>query len=287
MSGILVTGSNGLIGKALLQQLKGKRKVYAVQRQPPEHPDKDIHYIQLDLTSAFDNSSLPGDVDTIIHLAQSENFRDFPNKADDIFSVNTISTLKLLDYGRERNIRKFIYASSGGIYGNSNKGFDEQEPIIPNKDLGFYLGTKLCSEIIVENYSNVFDTVILRFFFVYGKEQRKSMLIPRLVESIRSGNSITLQGEKGIIINPVHVKDAAAAVERSIELSGSHKINIGGSEQLSLREICECIGDKLKVKTNYTIQEQTPKHLIGDISKMSALLGKPEIKFNEGINDLL
>jgi nucleoside-diphosphate-sugar epimerase len=58
------------------------------------------------------------------------------------------------------------------------------------------------SEIIAENYAPYMNIVILRFFFVYGPRQNTTMLIPRLIRSIKEGNPIILQGSNGIRINP-------------------------------------------------------------------------------------
>src|SRR4030042_288576 len=117
-------------------------------------------------------AGLPKSIDAVIHLAQSEHFREFPMHAESIFKVNTASTLRLLEYARQAQVKIFVLASSGGIYGHGDEGFREDQPIEAKDDLGFYLGTKLCAEIIAENYSSFMNIVILRFFFIYGPRQR-------------------------------------------------------------------------------------------------------------------
>lgn len=285
MKKILITGSNGLIGSELMNVLSQNTEyeITGVGR----HSSDQHKTLNVDFSKNWSIDQLPEKCDVIIHLAQSEKFRDFPESSQEVFDVNTTSTLKLLEYARKCGAQKFIYASSGGIYGNKEKGFDEDQAVIPNKDLGFYLGTKLCSEIAVESFSNIFDTIILRFFFAYGKKQNKSMLIPRLVDNIKNGNAITLQGQNGITINPIHVSDAATAVAKSIELKGNHKINVAGSEELSLKQICEAIGEKVNKKVSYNFQQTEPKNLIGDIKKMESILVKPKINFKKGLDDMI
>lgn len=287
-SKILITGASGLIGTEVLKKISPDCEIFVATRNISQiRTDANITYFPCDLakTDCFDQ--IPDNIECILHLAQSEKFRDFPNSALEVFNINTYSTLKLLDYAVKAGTKKFVYASSGGIYGNSNVGFNENDPIINKKDLGFYLGSKLCSEVIAENYGSFFDVIILRFFFVYGQKQKKTMLIPRLVNNVRNDQEIILQGNDGIKINPIHVSDASDAVIASVNLKGSHKINIAGPDVLSLREISEIIGKKLNKKPILKTQEAEPKHLFADITKMRSLLCDPQIKFITGIEDLL
>jgi nucleoside-diphosphate-sugar epimerase len=281
---VLITGFNGLIGHSLVEKLSHQPdyRVIGVGRSV-----SGIETINLDFSVEWSVTKLPEKADIIIHLAQSEKFREFPESAQEVFNVNTVSTLKLLDYARKAGVSKFIYASSGGIYGNSNVGFNEEDLVVNKKDLGFYLGSKLCSEIIAENYTSFFDVVILRFFFVYGKEQKPTMLIPRLINNILHGKEIVIQGTDGIKINPVHVSDASMAVIKALNLNGSHKINIGGPDVLTFREICNIIAEKVNKEPVLVSQENEPKHLFGDIKKMEQLLFSPGISFRDGINELV
>ncbi|MBN8704016.1 MAG: NAD(P)-dependent oxidoreductase [Bacteroidetes bacterium] len=288
---ILVTGANGLIGFELIQNLISKGfNVYALSHSAPNTslPASGLlHYIHADLSKDWDVGILPAQIDIIYHLAQSEHFRDFPEKAIEVFNVNTASTLKLLNYAVKASCKKFVYASSGGIYGNSDKGFTEDTPINFSNDLGFYFSTKVNSEILASNYNKFFDVIITRFFFVYGKRQNKSMLIPRLVTNISTGTTITLNGNDGIKINPIHVSDAANALSAVVNTSGSHVFNIGGSEILSFREICTTIGALVNNEPVFKILDAEVKHLIGDISKMSQQLYLPKVSFKQGVSELI
>jgi nucleoside-diphosphate-sugar epimerase len=192
--------------------------------------------------------------------------------------------MRLLDWARQIGVRTFVFASSGGVYGAGGKEFSEEQEAMPRGDLGFYLSTKLCSEVIAENYTQYMDVIILRFFFVYGPGQRRSMLIPRLVDSVREEKPIVLQGKDGIRINPTYVSDAVDAICAALELAGSQKINVGGPQVLSLREIGNIIGEALRKKPNFEVKHDAePSHLIGDTTKMSRLLTEPKVSFKEGI----
>jgi len=279
---ILITGASGSIGKTLVPLLSG-HVVYALGKTPIEGCEN----ISCDLSEMLDFRDMPMGIDVIIHLAQSSKFRDFPESAMDVYNVNTRSTMILADYARENNVSKFIYASSGGIYGNRDTGFEEDDEI-PVMNLGFYLGTKLGSEVILDSYIKFFDIDILRFFFVYGPDQDQHMLIPRLINNIKQGKPILLQGEAGIRINPIYVTDASRSIVECIGLKGSHKINIGGSQSLNLKELTETIGKQLGKQPVYEYDANTrPANVIGKIEKMSSLLSAPSVSIDEGIDLLL
>jgi nucleoside-diphosphate-sugar epimerase len=285
MNNILITGCNGLIGNNLVEKLKQNNliRLFGVGRSSLIIKNT----FQIDLSKDWSDSILPDKIDIIIHLAQSEKFREFPESAQEVFNVNTNSTLKLLDYARKAGIKKFIYASSGGVYGNSPDEFNEEEPIFMCNDLGFYLSTKFCSELLVQSYSSFFDIDILRFFFVFGEGQREDMLIPRLINSVRNNIPINLQGNEGLKLNPIYVQDAVDAIISCFKLKGNTRINIAGTEILTLRNICEIIGSYLNKEPKFNIKTEEPKHLIADISKMKELLMTPKTSFSEAVRKLI
>jgi UDP-glucose 4-epimerase len=251
----------------------------------PGNRSSAAHWIKKDLTESFDDSLLPGRLDAIIHLAQSRFYRDFPEQAQDIFDVNTRSTVQLLECGRRAGIERFIFASSGGVYGVGDKAFVETDSANPTN---FYLNSKWCSEELIAQYDRIFSTVVLRPFFIYGEGQASSMLVPRLINSVRQGNPIALQGQDGMRINPIHVGDAAVAFERALTLEGSQVINVAGPEVVSLREIGNIIGEEVdRIPVFEVHASQRRRDLIGDLARMKSLLGTPQMRFREGIHQTL
>src|SRR5690348_9110014 len=120
---ILITGAGGFLGKRLTQRLAANgHEVIAAMRADP--PTEDGHYfasgkvrmLKLDL-SRLEDEQLPAGVDVVYSIAQSSHFRHFPEKAGDIFSVNVTANMKLLQWAMDRGIKRYIFASSGGVYG--------------------------------------------------------------------------------------------------------------------------------------------------------------------------
>jgi nucleoside-diphosphate-sugar epimerase len=286
-SRILVTGAGGLIGHALVQELSSHSQVVAlVHTAVPDFPDG-VELLEHDLRQE-DMPHLSDAPETIVHLAQSPRYREFPNEASDVFEVNVAATHRLLNWAQRTGVRRFVYASSGGIYGHGDSAFIEDTPLSPVRPLGHYLTTKHCAELLVETFGSIFTVVILRFFFVYGRRQRRSMLMPRLVDSVIQGRPILLQGEEGLRLNPIHVSDAADAVAAATQLRKNQKINVAGPEVFTLREIGDLIGDLVGRSPNFEHQCDTEAyHLVGSIDKMSRLLTPPRVDLARGIKDLL
>jgi len=282
---ILVSGANGLVGRRLAQALSQKYKVSAIVRSNPAAPLENVHYIPLDISKPFDTAALPAQVDTIFHMAQSSKFREFPQQAQDIFGVNIQATNLLLDYAYRTSVKRFVYASSGGIYEHGHQLLTENSPISPHGQLGYYLASKMCGEILAQSYTQLMTVHVVRFFFVYGPEQNRSMLIPRIVENVKQGKPITLQGADGISMNPLHVADAVRGLESLLKLNESLTLNMAGPETYSIRQIAELAGALVGKQPVFTQVDDVAKHFVADIQLMQKMLGSPSIALAEGIKD--
>lgn len=284
---IVITGANGLLGKALCETLLPENfKIFALVKKVPDNTLTGIEYVSCDFNSDLDVLESLGQVDVVVHLAQSHRFRDFPDGAEDIFAVNVRSTHKLLEYARKSLVSHFVYASTGGIYLNGKSAITENSPISPVSELGPYFGSKMCGEILTQNYSSCFFTSIIRPFFIYGAGQNRSMLIPRLYDKVSNSESILLQGQEGIKINPIHAKDAARTVFELICKPQSTTFNMAGSEILSIRQIVEQIANHLGESPIFDFIDGEPKDLIADISLMRSRLFEPMTTFKESLQDL-
>ncbi len=285
MKRCVVIGASGLIGSHLLPGLAREWDVHAVSRQRPRLPGSAaISWHGIDVSLELPSNALPDRSDAVVYLAQSEHFREFPERAMDVFQVNTMGLLRFLDYARRSGARSFVYASSGGVYGSRDSSLNEDAPVHAEGNLGFYLGSKLCSEILALNYAKILNIVVLRFFFVYGPGQRRTMLIPRLIDSVREGRAVTLQGEDGIRFNPTFVSDAVAALLRALVLRGTHVINVAGPEVLSLRRAVDVIGARVGREPRFEVRSgEPPVHLVANTEKMSRLLHAPRVSFERGV----
>ena len=85
---ILITGAGGLIGSHLIPLLEKDNELFTVSGKY-----SGSNNINIDFSGDWSTDLLPAGIEAIIHLAQSEDFRDFPTKAKTVFYTNTLSTL--------------------------------------------------------------------------------------------------------------------------------------------------------------------------------------------------
>lgn len=279
---VLITGGTGFIGSKLVEHISKDNLVYCIARSESKISQSDnVNWIIQDLSKELDYSILPKELDAIIHLAQSKHYKNFPEKALDIFLVNDYSTVQLLDYGRKIGIKSFVFASSGGVYARKDGSFLEDDPLNPTT---FYLNSKLISEHLVNSYSNFFSTAILRYFFVYGEGQ-KNMLTPNLINSVKEGRPIIIYNEEGIKLTPTYIDDAVRATASAISIQENEIINVAGSDVVSILKLSEIIGEVLGKKPVYEYKnDPNAMDFVANIDKMKSVLGVvPEVSIKEGI----
>jgi UDP-glucose 4-epimerase len=287
MTHALVTGASGLLGSFVCKRLAQMGvKVTALINSQSCTKYSNILCLPVDLASEDFARKCPTDVDVVIHLAQSSQFRDFPGSALDVFNVNVASTARLLDFAKQVGSQQFIYASSGGVYGFGSQAFAENHPILSLSRLGYYLGSKACGEILVQSYASIFQVTVVRPFFIYGPGQNRGMLVPRLFDSVASAKPISLQGSDGIRINPVHAMDAASAVVAALNTQASATVNIAGPQVISIREIAEMMGQYLDKKPVFNQIAGEPRDLIADISVMRKNLFEPRLHLLESLAEI-
>ena len=287
MADVLLTGSTGLLGTRLLPALARDHQVTAVARRPPPDTSPSVRWLAQDLAEAGLARNLPSRADVVIHLAQASTFREFPEKAMETFRVNVESTAQLLAWAQGAGVSQFILASTGSVY--TDRGgmpHREDEPLLVSSLASHYAASKLAGEVLAMSYQSHFPVVVFRPFAIYGPGQDATMLVPRLVESVRMEQPIRLTGADGLRVNPIYVTDAVEAVMASIAVRNTEILNLAGPEVVSLRQMAECIGTALGTAPTFTTVPGEPVTVVGDIEKMTKLLGPPTVRFEDVVAEL-
>jgi UDP-glucose 4-epimerase len=275
---VLVTGATGLIGSRVLARLGPDNEVFAVTRRDGPALEG-VEWIRQDLSQPLDVPALPGAVDVVAHLAQSERYRDFPDGAMDLFAVNVQSTAALLEYARGAGARAFVLASTGGSYAPSPERIPEDAPLMTP---GPYFRSKRMAELLVENYASEFGGATLRFFFVYGPGGKR--LVAELANKILAGEDIVIEGDPGLAMNPIYVDDAAAAVEAALGLTEQAIINVAGNEVIRIRGLVERLAEAIGREVRISPGGAAPGDLVADTSLMRSVLGiRPSVDLDRGL----
>jgi len=153
---ILVTGSDGFIGKKFVKELE--KNGYEVVNS--------IEGKKIDVTNFEDLKKIQY-VDKVVHLGALVDIEQSKIKLREYFQVNTVGTLNLLEICKIKKIPKFIYISTY-VYGKPQYlPIDENHPINPHLP---YNESKYLAERICKNYSKLasLGVIILRPFGVFG-----------------------------------------------------------------------------------------------------------------------
>jgi nucleoside-diphosphate-sugar epimerase len=200
-----------------------------------------------DLATEIDLNSLPTQIDAVFHLAQSRRYRDFPAAAGEIYAINTAATATLLQYAAAAGATRFILASTGTVYEPYAGRLAEETRVIPTS---FYSATKLAAEALLQGWRSKFRCCALRLFFPYGPGQTER-LIPSLVERIRAGRTVTLDGRDGLVLVPTFVDDLAAVFVAALECEWNGIFNVAAPHPVTLRELALTIGRVIGVEPRF------------------------------------
>ncbi len=265
---ILITGAAGFLGNRLIKQLCGKHELFCISRNSNSNTlDRNgVHWIDMDLSKGIDDTKLPKKLDAIVHLAQSNGYRDFPAKADDVFAINISLVQQLLDFGVKTGISRMILASTGSVYEPYKCTMVEDEALRPS---GHYGASKLAAELISEAYSNYFSVSNLRVFFLYGPGQ-ENMLIARMIDSVKSGKTVTLPKDgKGLLFVPTFVDDCAFAFSKAVEEGWKGAYNVASPHAIDMAGLVRAIGSACGRSPNIEVTEgSTPEPIVPNLDKI-------------------
>lgn len=201
--------------------------------------------VEADLIEADPHKLLDG-IDVVFHLAGQPGVRmswadGFSTYAD----RNIIVTQRLLEAARSAELRRFVYASSSSIYGDSAVvPTDEDQPTRPYSPYGV---TKLAGELLCSAYGANFGvpTTNLRYFTVYGPRQRPDMATHRLIEAAIHGTEFPLFGDGEQIRDFTFVDDIVDANVRAsmADLPPGTVCNTAGGGSTRLIDLVNLVGD--------------------------------------------
>jgi UDP-glucuronate 4-epimerase len=250
----LVTGAAGFVGSHVTQALlkKGERVVgidnlcdyYAPARKRANlaevgnHPS--FRFVEADIRDpealrAVGEAERPG---TIIHLAAMPGIAPSMRQPVLYQEVNGRGTLNVLELARGVGARKFVFASTSSVYGDTQKvPFVEGDPT--DRPLAPYPATKKAGELLCFTYHHLYKIpcAVLRFFNVYGPRGRPDMAPWKFTEAVVRGETFTLYDAGRPRRDWTFVDDVVAGVVAAAEADlGFEVLNLGRGAPVTMRE---------------------------------------------------
>ena len=227
---------------------------------------KSFKLVQADLSSAKLSPILRG-VEFVFHLAGQPGVRaSWGTSFSHYVKDNIVATQRLLEAAKDSPIKKFVYASSSSVYGDSEwMPTDEQTVPMPVSPYG---ATKLAGEALCHLYFRNYSVpvVSLRYFTVYGPRQRPDMAFSIFISKISNGREIELYGDGGQMRDFTFVGDTVSATVLAIKGKAGTTYNVGTGRSTSLNEVISNLeaipGKKAKVKLS--------PNALGDVRNTSA-----------------
>ena len=232
------------------------------------------------------------EVDFVFHLAAQAGVRASWGKSFEIYTRNNVeATQKLLEFYKDLNIKKFVYASSSSVYGDAELPMKEDSLLKPVSPYGV---TKLAGENLCYLYWKNYEvpTVSLRYFTVYGPRQRPDMAIHKFIKVIFEGDEITVFGDGTQTRDFTFVNDAVEAniLAAKGDIVGE-VFNIGGGSRISVNELIKKIEDitEEKARVKYVEKQKGDvRDTWADVSKANKLLHwTPKVIISDGLKNFV
>ncbi len=300
MKTYLVTGGAGFIGSNLVHELltRGHRvrvldNFSTGRRSNLDDVEQHIELIEGDLRSGEICRQAMDQVDVVLHQGALPSVQRSVSDPFTSHDTNATATINLLVAARNAGVKRFVYASSSSVYGDSPT-MPKQEEMTP-RPKSPYAVAKLAGE----HYCRVFwelyglETVCLRYFNVFGPFQdptsHYSAVIPLFIRALAAGKAPTIYGDGlqsrdfTFVRNNVHA-NLLAATQPDV---GGQIFNIACGQRYSLLDLVAALntilGTTLAPHFDHS-RSGDVKHSLADITKAQAKLGySVQVDFMEGL----
>ena len=202
----LVTGGAGFIGSNIVEELLKRGEEVRVldnfstgKRENLKGFGKDVELIEGDIRSYHIVKQAVAGIDVVLHQAALPSVPRSINDPITSNEVNVGGTLNMLDASKEAGVKRFVFASSSSIYGDTPE-LPKHEGMTPNP-LSPYAVSKLAGEKYCRVFAQVYGlhTVALRYFNVFGPRQdpnsQYSAVIPKFIKMISNDERPSIYGD--------------------------------------------------------------------------------------------
>jgi nucleoside-diphosphate-sugar epimerase len=250
---ILITGSEGFIGKSFYYQFKSKYKFFRLDNfsRHGKINYSDKNFINGSVFNKPLLKKIIKKIDIIIHLAAINGTKNFYEKPKDVFETSYRGILNLYDSIKETNFKgKVLIASSGEVYGYPKKiPTNEKSDMVVHDIFNnrySYGGGKICEDLLARYMISflVNSCIIFRPHNIYGPNMGYDHVIPEIFLKCAMKNKILkIQGSGKETRSFCYIEDFNIGLEKLIsqKLDGFHVFNIGNDKEIKIIELVKKI----------------------------------------------
>jgi len=316
----LVTGVAGFIGSSLLESLleldqsvtgldnfSTGRRANLDEVRVRVGPDRFSRFrlVEGDVAAAATCREAVSDVELVLHQAALGSVPRSIEAPLESNAANVTGQLALLEAARQAGIRRFVYASSSSVYGDS-EALPKLEPDL-GRPLSPYAVTKLANELYASVYGELhgMETFGLRYFNVFGLRQDPegayAAVIPKWVAAMIRGERVLIHGTGETSRDFCHVANVVQAnlLAATVASKQAHNqaYNIAAGRRTTLVELFGLLRDRLVARhprlaglepDHGPFRSGDVLHSLADIGKARRLLGyEPTHGIERGLDESL
>ena len=297
----VVTGGAGFIGSNIVRLLVEEgHAVIAFDNlssgyESNLHPFSGVRFIRGDVRDTEAVRDAIDGAEVVFHLAASVgNKRSIEHPIEDS-QVNVIGTLNVLEAAKHWGVRKLVFSSSAGIFGElKTLPIREDHPVEPDSPYG---ASKLCAEKMCLAYAKLYGLQVacLRYFNVYGPNQRYDAygnVIPIFANNILREMPLNIFGDGEQTRDFVSVHDVARAnLSAAMAAEATGVFNLGSGTRISINLLADMVADAaglLLSKTYAPPRKGDVRDSLADISRARDIFGfAPKVDLRTGLEEYL
>ena len=284
---ILVTGACGYKGTVLVPKLLSSgHEVIAIDTMWFGNylkPHKNLTVEQVDVRDA-DKIRLDR-VDAIIHLSSIANdpCGDLDPKLT--WEVSALATMQLADKAARKGVRRFIYASSGSVYGVKEEAQVTED--LELRPISEYNKTKMVAERVLLSYANELVVQIIRPATVcgYSPRMRLDVSVNLLTMQALTKEHITVFGGDQVRPN-IHIDDITDVYLFMLDHPQHQGIYNAGFENISIMDIARRVTEHAPARITVT-ESNDPRSYRVNSDKLLATGYRPKKTVDDAIREIV
>jgi dTDP-glucose 4,6-dehydratase len=302
---ILVTGGCGFIGSNFIHyMLSGynssitnfDKLTYAGNLENLKAVEGSPRYtfIKGDITQPSDFEKLSEGIEIIINFAAESHVDRSITDPDAFIETNICGTYKLLEFARQKGVKRFVQISTDEVYGSLPESgkFSETTPLAPNSP---YSASKASADMLAMAYHHTFGlpVVITRCSNNYGPYQFPEKLIPLMISNAIEGKALPVYGDGLNIRDWIHVEDHCEAIRLVAEKGVVGNVyNVGADNEWTniqiVKNILDILGKPYSLITYVTDRPGHDRRYAIDNAKIKNELGYTAKKdFRRGLEETI